>query len=218
MIGIYKIISPTNRVYIGQSINVEKRWKSYKTNQNYSSQVRLKNSFDKYGIETHQFILLEECDISNLNEQERYYQDLYDVLGPNGLNCRLTTTESKSGKNSIESNIKRSITLKGRPKGPRPDVSERNKIVHTGKIISEQHKQILRDRKGTWNHCDETKNKIKKSSTGKLKTVEHRSNLSNAWLIKKDIICPHCNKTSKNAANMYRWHFENCKNAIKLNK
>jgi len=30
MIGIYKITSPSNKVYIGQSINIEKRFKSYK--------------------------------------------------------------------------------------------------------------------------------------------------------------------------------------------
>ena len=29
MIGIYKITSPTKRIYIGQSINIEKRFKSY---------------------------------------------------------------------------------------------------------------------------------------------------------------------------------------------
>lgn len=212
MIGIYKIISPTNRVYIGQSIDIEKRWKSYKANHNYHSQTRLKNSIDKYGIETHQFILLEECDISYLNDRERYYQDLYDVLGPRGLNCKLTTTESKSGKNSIESNIKRSITQKGKSTGPRPDVAERNKIVHAGKIISEHHKQILRSRKGMWKHSDETKNKIKMSNSGKFKTTEHKLNMANAWLTKKEIYCPYCTKFSKNASNMTRWHFDNCKN------
>ena len=29
MIGIYKITSPTNRVYIGQSVNIKKRFRSY---------------------------------------------------------------------------------------------------------------------------------------------------------------------------------------------
>jgi group I intron endonuclease len=212
MIGIYKILSPTNKVYIGQSIDIEKRWKSYKNNQNFHSQTRLKNSIDKYGVNAHQFIIVEECDISSLNERERYYQDLYDVLGSNGLNCKLTTTETKTGKNSIESNIKRGLTQKGKSKGPRPDVSIRNKIVHTGKIITEQHKQILRDRKGTWNHSDEAKEKIKLSKSGKPKSIEHKLKMSKAWSTKKEILCPYCTKVSKNAANMQRWHFNNCKN------
>jgi group I intron endonuclease len=61
MIGIYKIISPTNKIYIGQSIDIEKRWISYKQNNNYQCQTRLKKSIEKYGIDQHQFIILEEC-------------------------------------------------------------------------------------------------------------------------------------------------------------
>jgi predicted GIY-YIG superfamily endonuclease len=30
MIGIYKITSPTNKVYIGQSLDIEKRFVNYK--------------------------------------------------------------------------------------------------------------------------------------------------------------------------------------------
>ena len=217
MIGIYKIISPTNKIYVGQSINIENRWLSYKRNNNFYSQTRLRNSIKKYGVENHKFIILEECIIDQLNERERHYQDLYDVLGLNGLNCRLTTTTSKSGKNSIESNLKRSLSTKGKPKGPRPDVSVRNKIIHTGKIISEQHKEALRARKGTWKHSAESIEKIR-IKLQKPKTEIQKLNMSKSWLYKKDVICPHCKKTSKNTANMYRWHFENCKNAIKLNK
>lgn len=29
MIGIYKITSPLNKVYIGQAINIDKRWEQY---------------------------------------------------------------------------------------------------------------------------------------------------------------------------------------------
>jgi group I intron endonuclease len=79
MIGIYKIISPTNKIYIGQSTNIENRWISYKQNNNFQFQTRLKNSINKYGIENHQFIILEECTIDQLNNRERYYQDLYAV-------------------------------------------------------------------------------------------------------------------------------------------
>ena len=30
MIGIYKITSPNNRIYIGKSINIGRRWEEYK--------------------------------------------------------------------------------------------------------------------------------------------------------------------------------------------
>ncbi len=89
MIGIYKITSPTNRVYIGQSKNIKKRLSNYKS-LFCKKQVRLYNSFVKYGIENHVFEVLEECVFELLNERERYYQDFYNVISESGLNCTLT--------------------------------------------------------------------------------------------------------------------------------
>jgi group I intron endonuclease len=91
MIGIYKITSPSGRVYVGQSIDIDKRWKSYKNIKSCSSQIKLKNSINKYGVDSHIFEIIEECNIDSLNTGERYWQDYYDVLNK-GLNCCLTST------------------------------------------------------------------------------------------------------------------------------
>ena len=98
-IGIYKITSPTNRVYIGQSVDIEKRWKDYDNIKNISKQGKLYNSFIKYGVINHKFEIIEECLIEQLNKRERYWQDYYNVL-KGGLNCRLTKDGDKSGKDS----------------------------------------------------------------------------------------------------------------------
>jgi group I intron endonuclease len=143
MIGIYKITNPNKKVYIGQSINIENRFYQYNIITNCKSQIALFNSLKKYGPALHTFEILEECNVDELNFKERYYQDYYNVLGENGLNCRLTTTKDKSGRNTLESNIKRSETLKGVKRGPRPDVVEKNKIVHKGKTISDAHKEAI---------------------------------------------------------------------------
>lgn len=145
MIGIYKITSPSNRVYIGQSINIEKRFKSYLKNS--SSQIRLNRSFIKYGIENHIFEVVEECSVNLLNERERYYQDLYNVLEC-GLNCKLTTTNDKSGFFSDESKKKMSLTLLGNKRMLGKKLSEKTKekisIANKGKLKgvkkSEEHK------------------------------------------------------------------------------
>lgn len=94
MIGIYKITSPNNKVYIGQSINIEKRFKSYNKLHCYQ-QYKLYNSLKKYGYENHIFEIIEECIIEKLNFKERYWQDYYDVLSKNGLNLTLTKTDEK---------------------------------------------------------------------------------------------------------------------------
>lgn len=142
MIGIYKITNPNGKVYIGQSINIEHRFYEYSLISNCEYQIKLVRSFKKYGPDNHTFEVLEECRVEELNDRERYYQDYFNVL-EEGLNCRLTTSSDKSGKNSLESNLKRSKTLKGKKRGPRPDVVERNKIVHKGKTISDEHKKSI---------------------------------------------------------------------------
>jgi len=108
MIGIYKITSPSNRVYIGQSINIEKRFKEYSILRNCKLQIKLYRSFLKHGVNNHKFEILEECLIEELNDKERYYQDTYLVL-KSGLNCYLTKSKSKTGKASEETKLKMSL-------------------------------------------------------------------------------------------------------------
>lgn len=92
--GIYKITSPSNRVYIGQAVNIYARWRTYKSGH-LKRQKRLYNSFLKYGSENHKFEVIEECPVENLNERERYWQEHYDVLSKKGLNCSLVGTKDK---------------------------------------------------------------------------------------------------------------------------
>ena len=107
MVGIYKITSPSGKVYIGQSVDLERRKCEYLSPSNSKSQRKLHNSIVKYGFSTHIFEIVEECAIKELNTRERHWQDFYNVL-EEGLNCRLTTTLDRSGKVSKETDRKRS--------------------------------------------------------------------------------------------------------------
>jgi len=92
MIGIYKIISPTGRVYIGQSINLEARQKIY-ARKGCKNQIRLYASLVKYGFSEHIFEIVEQCKVEELYIRERHWQEYYDVLSENGLNCKLQSTQ-----------------------------------------------------------------------------------------------------------------------------
>lgn len=105
MTGIYKITSPSNKIYIGQSKDIERRFQQYQSNS-CRTQIRLIHSFNKYGINSHIFEILEECKKSELNIKERYYQDYYDVIGKQGLNCMLTNTDSLPRVFSEETRLK----------------------------------------------------------------------------------------------------------------
>jgi len=96
MIGIYKITNPKNKIYIGQSVNIKRRFKEYKSIK-CKRQPRLYNSLKKYGVNNHTFEIIDYCDVEELNSKERYYQELYNCLSRSGLNCRVVTDDFNSG-------------------------------------------------------------------------------------------------------------------------
>jgi group I intron endonuclease len=112
MIGIYKITSPSDKVYIGQSIDIERRFRHYKR-MVCKEQIKIFNSMLKYGVDAHIFEVLELCDTKDLNNRERYYQDLYDSV-VNGLNLLYVKSEHFNGGHSEESKKKISDSLKGK--------------------------------------------------------------------------------------------------------
>jgi group I intron endonuclease len=75
-------------------------------------QTKLHRSFLKHGVENHKFELVCECIESELNNYERYYQEFYSCLN-NGLNCKLTKTEDRSGSVSKETLEKMSLASMG---------------------------------------------------------------------------------------------------------
>ena len=110
MIGIYKITSPNQRIYIGQAVSLEKRKKSY-DKLRCKGQPRLYASLVKYGFSEHLFEIIEQCVVEELNTRERHWQDFYDVLSEKGLNCKLTKTEDTSGHTSQEVRTKISQSM-----------------------------------------------------------------------------------------------------------
>lgn len=99
--GIYKITSPTGRVYIGESKNIYKRWSGYKYMKD-NRQHKLTNSFKKHGVKNHIFEILEECDFDELLCRERFWQDEFDAIGKKGMNCFLTVCGDKKKEYNAE--------------------------------------------------------------------------------------------------------------------
>lgn len=181
MIGIYKVTNPNFRVYIGQSINIEKRFKQYSKIQNCNRQTILKRSLEKYGSENHIFEIIEECSIEELNNKERYWQDYYDVLSKNGLNCVLTQSDDKVRIWSIETKERITISMTGKIKTD--EVKEKISNSMKGK------KHSLETRK----KMSKPRNRIKKIITIKdeIKTIyqyDLNNNLIKEWDSFRNII------------------------------
>jgi len=151
--GIYKITNPIGRVYIGQSINIEKRKWCYSKYQNCKPQTLLYRSLLKYRWEAHRFEILQQCEPNQLNPLEVYYSELYQSCNPKyGLNIR--QCGGSKGKLSDETRKKISFKLTGRERseGHSNKIREshiiatyKGKHTNKGRILSEEHKEKIRN-------------------------------------------------------------------------
>jgi len=162
---IYKITSPSGRIYIGQTIDWVRRQSNYKR-LNCKSQTKLYNSLKKYGWDNHKKEIIKQCSVENLGKEEKYYKTYYNSI-QEGLNIRYD--EERGGKLSKDTCKKISEALKGKPK------TESHKINISkglkGKPKTESHKiNISKTLKGKPNH---TKGKPKPPGFGK-KLSENR--------------------------------------------
>lgn len=86
---IYKITSPSLKIYIGQACDYEKRLKRYRI-MACKQQKKLFNSLNKYGVERHLFEIAHELphDITQavLDEYEKLYINQYKYCGSDMLN------------------------------------------------------------------------------------------------------------------------------------
>lgn len=117
MIGIYKITSPSGKIYIGQSWDIEKRWKDY-TPGRCLHQRKLNSSLKKYGSKLHTFeiVYLLPDDITQeiLDNYEIFYYNQFKDVGYNMLN--LKDCGKGGGKHSEETKRIIGLTSKGRYK------------------------------------------------------------------------------------------------------
>jgi group I intron endonuclease len=86
---VYKITSPSGKIYIGSSKNYLNRWECYRFKR-YKFQHKLKASFEKHGFENHTLEVIWEGSINIMLQKEQEYGILFNVLDRDeGLNLRL---------------------------------------------------------------------------------------------------------------------------------
>lgn len=81
--GIYKIKNNiNNKIYIGQSKNIEQRWKHHLWESFNDKQVMynysIHKAFRKYGIDNFSFDIIEEVPEDKLFEREKYWIEFYN--------------------------------------------------------------------------------------------------------------------------------------------
>lgn len=186
LIGIYKITSPSGRIYIGQSIDIRRRFRYYK-NLKCKEQPKLYHSFLKYGVDAHKFEIIELCMQKYLNGVERYYQQKFECVDK-GLNLMYVKTEHFSGGHSEETKQKISQHFKGKPNHPNTKAAliksnktrvlsaesiERFRKASTGKRYSEESKRKMALARLGTKRNEATKQKMIDSSPNKKAVLQY---------------------------------------------
>jgi group I intron endonuclease len=198
MKGIYLIKNTkTNKVYIGSSIKLSARkqrhFKNLADGNHHSN--KLQNSYNKYGIDSFIFEYIEQYDdIDNdvLVQKEQYWIDYYDSYH-NGYNCRPKAENNYGHRHSNKTKKLLSKLNSG----------ENNAMY--GKKLTEEHKQMLREKSSgrkdsletiekkrlaglNRTHSEETKlkqSRIKKSKP--IYQLDKNFNIVKEWYSKREV-------------------------------
>lgn len=166
IIGIYKITSPSGKVYIGQSHNINKRKEKYKSLY-FSNQTKLHASVKKYGWGSHKFEIICLCPEEELDALEIHYINEHNSLSKeHGLNLK---SGGSAGKHSEETKKKMSVSHTGK-----------SATWLIGKKQSDETKSKRADSRKGYVHSEETKYKISNSNKGKRRSEEMKKKISAA--------------------------------------
>ena len=237
MIGIYKITSPIGKVYIGQSWDIKKRAKGYKSGR-AKGQPYLHNSLVKYGKDSHKFDVIHKLEETVTQEELNYWETFYwQKCKDEGINVLNIKEPGSNGKHSEETKRKMSEYWKGNKNslGHKHSEETKRKLSETrkGKTASEETKRKISEANKGKTPSEETKRKMSEAKKGNKNTLghklseEHKRKVSEAKKSMSEetkrkmseakigkphpkLICPHCNKEG-GSNNMKRYHFSNCK-------
>ncbi|MBC8429776.1 MAG: hypothetical protein H8D92_00105 [Pelagibacteraceae bacterium] len=189
-------------------------WADYKTD-NFSRQIIAKGSVED-------MVSLERKILENIDlKSDEWYND--NVAGA------IVMTEA------IRKKISESHKTRTHYWTPTEEHKKKMSLMFRGVPKTEAHKQAMRDNHadvsgennpmygkagfGGKKHSEETKKKMSLSMSGRIRTAEHRLNLSKAKKGKPSMIkghkyetriCPHCG-VQGGGGNMTRHHFDNCR-------
>lgn len=197
IIGIYKITSPSKRIYIGQSDHVIRRFKSYKR-LNCKSQPKLYRSFLKYGVDKHTFEVICECDVERLDSYERYYQELFNCISSKyGLNCILKETDKLRRVYNEDYSLKISKILKGR------------------KFSDETRRKMSESKKGI---CGLSHNNSVAVKAFNIRTkeivIESMYNISRHFNVDPELVLKRCRFYFVSPTKLKDWDFEYLNNPL----
>lgn len=163
---VYMITSPTDRIYVGSTIDLAERWRTYKKLE-CKNQRKLYNSLNKYTPSMHTFEVVWSGNSLERLKYEHLIGIYYEVI-ENGLNLQLPGYNDVPAITSDETKRKLSLSKIGNQVCKGRKMSQKNKdilaLINKGnkhglntKRTKEQREKMSKAMKG-----------IKKSESGRL--------------------------------------------------
>ena len=112
--GIYAITNPKGQTYIGQSIDIDRRWSQYASPSIDPSQSKIYASIMEFGWEKHHKTIIHECRRAELDEQEYLHKLSYiQAKGwENALFCHLRDTGGNRDRAVIQYSVSEAAPIK----------------------------------------------------------------------------------------------------------
>ena len=160
-IGIYGIQNKINgKIYIGKTgMNFGDRWDSHKSllRSGKHFNIYLQNAWTKYGEANFEFLVIEDCNVEELDDKERYYIKLY--------------REQNLSYNLADGGEGGAFLGKHLPEETKRKIGEKNRMHMTGRKMSEETRNKMsksqKDRYEQW--TDEDRQEWGKMSSEKAR-------------------------------------------------
>lgn len=128
--GLYKILGPGGRFYIGQSINIPERWHYHRTQlrRGTHGNAKLQNAWNKYGEKAFIFGVIDFYPAEDLDRYEQTWLDTTDAVS-HGYNIVTVASSTRGLANPKVAERNRRTRGKDHPSfgKSRPDLAERNR-------------------------------------------------------------------------------------------
>lgn len=177
MVGIYKITSPSGKVYIGQSWDIDLRLSKYHQIR-WNKQRKLYASFKKYGVKNHKFEVVhelpEDVDQEVMDTYEIFYISQYRSCGIELLNLRDGGSRGKHSEETKE-------LFKNNP-----NLFIKGHSINKGRKQTDEERLKKSIKSKAVQSSDEYKAKMREAVLNSLKHKEYRNklkskNISNAY-------------------------------------
>lgn len=180
--GVYLILTPSGRYYVGSSVDVKKRWSTHRRElrKGAHGNIGLQRAANKYGLDKLQFVIIDICEKHETYAREQVWIDR--AAKRRLLNRYMTATGAEPGvaRRPHSAETKQKIRTAQLGKTHSPTQLAANQAASRGRPMHAATRAALVAKLTGVAKSPEHRAKIGAGLKGRARTEAHRINMSNA--------------------------------------